>query len=109
VKLAAAECGSHFLFGSSSLPGADHRQHLPALVWAWRNFPAPPSWRPGPRARDIVDARDHGDVTGNPAGLSQLLRFYLSAGARVSTHAVLDRDLGTTHLFTGLELPSGRI
>jgi putative hemolysin len=43
------------------------------------------------------------------AGLRQmppLLRSYLAMGGWVSDHAVIDRDLGTMHVFTGLEADS---
>jgi putative hemolysin len=33
-----------------------------------------------------------------------LLRTYLAMGGWVSDHAVIDRDLGTLHVFTGLEI-----
>jgi putative hemolysin len=33
-----------------------------------------------------------------------LLRSYLAMGGWVSDHAVVDRDLGTLHVFTGLEI-----
>ena len=36
-----------------------------------------------------------------------LLRTYLLMGGWVSDHAVRDRDLGTLHVFTGLEV--GRV
>ena len=36
-----------------------------------------------------------------------LLRSYLTMGGWVSDHAVVDRDLNTLHVFTGLEV--GRI
>jgi len=32
------------------------------------------------------------------------LRAYLGMGGWVSEHAVVDRDLGTLHVFTGLEV-----
>jgi putative hemolysin len=41
-----------------------------------------------------------------------LLRSYLAMGGWVSDHAVVDRDLGTLHVFTGLEVggvPEARI
>jgi putative hemolysin len=33
-----------------------------------------------------------------------LLRTYLAMGGWVSDHAVVDRDLGTMHVFTGVEI-----
>ncbi|MFZ8959943.1 MAG: ornithine-acyl-ACP acyltransferase, partial [Paracoccaceae bacterium] len=36
--------------------------------------------------------------------LPPLLRSYLMLGGWVSDHAVIDRDLNTIHVFTGLEI-----
>jgi putative hemolysin len=33
-----------------------------------------------------------------------LLRSYLAMGGWVSDHAVIDREMGTMHVFTGLEV-----
>ena len=33
-----------------------------------------------------------------------LLRSYLAMGGWVSDHAVIDRQMGTLHVFTGLEI-----
>ncbi|MGR3710973.1 MAG: ornithine-acyl-ACP acyltransferase, partial [Alterinioella nitratireducens] len=38
------------------------------------------------------------------ARMPSLLRSYLMMGGRVSDHAVIDCDLGTLHVFTGLEI-----
>ncbi len=38
------------------------------------------------------------------AGLPPLLRTYLLMGGWVSDHAVVDDQLGTLHVFTGLEI-----
>ena len=38
------------------------------------------------------------------SGMPPLLRTYLMMGGWVSDHAVVDRDLNTLHVFTGLEI-----
>ena len=38
------------------------------------------------------------------ATMPPLLRSYLAMGAWVSDHAVIDRDLNTLHVFTGVEI-----
>jgi len=38
------------------------------------------------------------------ANMPPLLRTYLMMGGWVSDHAVIDADLGTLHVFTGLEI-----
>ncbi|MBI1172776.1 GNAT family N-acetyltransferase [bacterium] len=87
------------LFGCSSFPGADPARHLAALA-ALRDFVAPPDLAPGPRARLRVDLPPGG---GDPSGLPALLRTYLAMGGWVSDHAVIDHDMDTLHVLTGLE------
>lgn len=85
--------GVQLIFGCTSLEGAgaDHRAALAALA----PFVASPS--PARRAAETVSLPEGpGDASRLPA----LLRFYLSLGARVSDHAVIDRDLDTTHVLT---------
>ena len=61
-----------------------------------RGHVAPADWRPGTKADEIVPLSDR------PGPLPPLLRAYLALGAGVSDHAVIDRDLGTSHVFTAL-------
>ena len=44
------------------------------------------------------------DLKAAVRGMPPLLRSYLAMGGWVSDHAVIDRDLGTLHVFTGLEI-----
>ena len=44
------------------------------------------------------------DLKAAQAKMPPLLRTYLLMGGWVSDHAVIDRDLGTLHVFTGLEI-----
>ncbi|PWJ13335.1 GNAT family N-acyltransferase [Jannaschia seohaensis] len=66
---------------------------------------APPDWAPARRAPETWP------LTGATGPLPPLMRAYLSLGAVVSDHAVVDRDLGTVHVFTALPIaaiPPGR-
>lgn len=90
--------GVTLLFGCTSFAGADPARHGPALA-ALRRFGAPPDQSPGPRAPERVALPDG---KADPAGLPPLLRTYLTMGAWVSDHAVIDRDLDTLHVLTGL-------
>jgi putative hemolysin len=92
--------GVRLLFGCSSFVGADPAPHLPALA-ALRRYIGPADYLPGPRAAQRV-AFPEGP--GKPAGLPPLLRSYLTMGAWVSDHAVIDRDLDTLHVFTALPI-----
>ncbi|MCW1917791.1 GNAT family N-acetyltransferase [Rhodobacter sp. KR11] len=84
------------LFGCTSFPGAQ-ADHGPALA-ALRPHVASPG--PGRRAAALPLP----DRTPDPTSLPPLLRFYLSLGAKVSDHAVIDRDLDTLHVLTLLRI-----
>ncbi len=92
--------GVTLIFGCSSFPGADPVPHLPALA-ALRPFAAPLAYAPGPRARQRVAVPDG---QASMTGLPPLLRTYLAMGGWVSDHAVIDRDLDTVHVLTGLDV-----
>lgn len=112
--------GVGMLFGCSSFDGAVPAVHAEALALLARAHLAPARWRPGvkagvkaalvyPFAQDLADRA----ASGGRALLTMppLLRSYLLMGGWVSDHAVLDPDLNTLHVFTGLEIaavPPGR-
>lgn len=99
--------GAAFLIGCSSFPGTDPAPWAGPLGLLMQRHLAPPAWRPGPRAPDIAPLA-HLPPPADPAAalvrMPPLLRSYLGLGGRVSDHAVIDRDLGTFHLFTGLSI-----
>lgn len=97
------------MFGCSSFPGNDVAPFRDALaLLAWRHL-APETWAPAVAAPEVVPfARQLGGV--RPAlraansQMPKLLRTYLTMGGWVSDHAVLDRELNTFHVFTGVEV-----
>ena len=100
--------GIQMLFGCSSFAGATVPQHGAALAWLASNHRAPEIWAPRRSSgrvygqdRVAVDARD---AAAGAACLPPLLRSYLAMGGWVSDHAVIDHDLDTIHVFTGLEI-----
>jgi putative hemolysin len=99
--------GAGFLFGCTSFQGTDPAEEGAALgLLATRNL-APPEWAPGKRSSEIYAIAGlpmPEDATAALARLPPLLRAYLTLGGRVSDHAVIDRDLGTFHVFTGLDI-----
>lgn len=95
--------GIDLLFGCSSFEGADVTAHTGALE-TLRGHLAPACWRPGVKAREVARFDDLPVVARDPAGLPPMLRSYLSMGGWVSDHAVIDRDLDTLHVFTGVEV-----
>ena len=102
------------LFGCSSFPGTDETAFRDAFALLGARHLAPCEWRPRAKAPDVVrlaasSARP--DLTRALKAMPPLLRSYLAMGGWVSDHAVRDRDLGTLHVFTGLEVgrvPAGR-
>jgi len=103
------------LFGCSSFPGTAVADHADALALLAARHVAPAKWRPCEKAPEVVrfaqDIPPNADPKLGPRHLPSLLRTYLLMGGWVSDHAVIDRDLGTLHVFTGLEIdavPAGR-
>ncbi len=102
------EAGVGLLFGCSSFHGIEARAHDDAFALLDARHLAPARWRPLVKAREVVRfaARigRRPDLRRATAAMPPLLRSYLSLGGWVSDHAVIDRDLGTMHVFTGLEI-----
>ncbi|MDU8912657.1 GNAT family N-acetyltransferase [Aestuariicoccus sp. MJ-SS9] len=97
--------GVGFLFGCSSFPGTDPAPHRAALATLADGFLAPARWAPGVKAAETVALEPDGQGGAPPAaGLPPLLRSYLAMGGRVSDHAVIDRQMNTLHVFTGIEV-----
>lgn len=97
--------GVGMIFGCSSFRGVDPAQHGEALALLCAHHLGPPERAPGRRAAQVVALRatPH-DPRRAQAGLPPLLRSYLAMGGWVSDHAVIDHDLGTLHVFTGLDI-----
>ena len=91
------------LFGCASFDGADPAPHLAALAHLAARHLAPAEWAPVATAPQSLDLRR---LTTPPdaSGLPPLLRSYLSLGGWVSDHAVIDPELNTLHVFTGLAI-----
>ncbi|NEX45053.1 GNAT family N-acetyltransferase [Pseudotabrizicola algicola] len=98
------ERGIALLFGCSSFAGADTGLHAKALA-ALAPRLAPDLWRPGPLAPERVTLADlAAQSAASEAALPPLLRTYLSMGGWVSDHAVIDREMDTLHVLTGVEI-----
>ncbi|QCO57976.1 GNAT family N-acetyltransferase (plasmid) [Pseudorhodobacter turbinis] len=101
--------GITLLFGCASFAGAVADVHLDAFAYLHSRHRAPAAWRPGVKAGQVFEFGSGldghgGDVLRAKAGLPPLLRSYLGMGGWVSDHAVFDRDLGTMHVFTAVEI-----
>ncbi len=100
--------GVGLVFGCSSFHGAEVARHRPALAWLAARHLAPPRWRPRRKAPKAVPFARLAETRPDPQraqrALPPLLRSYLAMGGWVSDHAVVDDDLDTLHVFTGLEI-----
>jgi putative hemolysin len=97
ITAEGVRAGVQFLFGVTSLRGADPDRHAGALaaLAARRGGPAVQT-----RAPDAVPIR--AAAPADPAALPAVLRAYLAMGAFVAGDAVPDRDLNTLHILTVL-------
>jgi putative hemolysin len=105
--------GVGMLFGCSSFAGTDPAPYAGAFALLAQAHVAPAAVAPGVKATEVVrfGAGAPVDRLRALAAMPPLLRTYLGMGGWVSDHAVIDRDLGTLHVFTGVEIgaiPPGR-
>lgn len=107
--------GVEMLFGCSSFQGTDAGAYADAFAMLRERHLAPKRWLPRIKAPNVFKFaqrfRRTPDAMTALRTMPPLLRSYLSMGGWVSDHAVVDRDLNTLHVFTGLEIaaiPPGR-
>lgn len=103
------ERGFELLCGCSSFEGNDGEAYADAFALLKEKHLAPTRWLPRVKAPNVFRfAKQFRLKTPDPAKamrlMPPLLRGYLSLGGWVSDHAVIDRDLNTLHVFTGLEV-----
>ncbi len=98
-----------FMFGCSSFRGTDEAQYTDAFALLKERHLAPDVWKPRAKAKEVFHfanrLKNHKPVlkVANQ-NMPPLLRSYLTMGGWVSDHAVVDRALGTLHVFTGMEV-----
>lgn len=96
------------LFGCSSFSGTDADQYLDSFAMLRDRHLAPEHWRPRIKAPRIFPfatrLRGKPDLKRARLRMPPLLRTYLQMGGWVSDHAVVDRQMNTLHVFTGLEI-----
>jgi len=100
--------GIGMLFGCSSFAGTETEGYLDTFAMLRAHHLAPRRWLPRIKAPDVFRyARGHvrpPDVKRALRAMPPLLRSYLVMGGWVSDHAVVDRQMNTLHVFTGLEI-----
>ncbi|TRW96816.1 GNAT family N-acetyltransferase [Paracoccus sp. M683] len=101
--------GVGLLFGCSSFVGTEPDSYADAFAMLRERHLAPKRWLPRVKAPQVFRfARAlrlrRPDPRKAMAAMPPLLRSYLAMGGWVSDHAVVDRQLNTLHVFTGLEI-----
>ena len=92
------------IFGCASFPGVDPTPYVAAFSYLAQRHMAPADWAPDRRADEVVTLKSVTEKSDAIQQLPTLLRSYLSMGGWVSDHAVVDREMNTLHVFTGLEV-----
>ncbi|MFB9150450.1 GNAT family N-acetyltransferase [Roseovarius ramblicola] len=101
--------GVAMLFGCSSFRGVDAGPYLDAFAVLGARHLAPRRWWPRVKAPAVFRfderlRRHKPDLKAAMRHMPPLLRTYLMMGGWVSDHAVIDRQMGTLHVFTGVEI-----
>jgi len=96
------------LFGCSAFAGTETKRYLDAFAMLKARHLAPKRWLPRVKAPEIfrfaARLRRKPDARKAMLRMPPLLRTYLIMGGWVSDHAVVDRQMNTLHVFTGLEI-----
>ena len=101
--------GIAMLFGCSSFQGTEADPYLDTFAMLTKRHLAPKRWWPRVKAPSVFRfaerlKRRKPDLKAAMRHMPPLLRTYLMMGGWVSDHAVIDRQLGTLHVFTGVEI-----
>ena len=95
------------LFGCSSFHGSEAEAHLEAFALLKARHLAPRKYLPkikAPKVFRFARLMRKPNLRAAQNAMPPLLRTYLMMGGWTSDHAVVDRDLDTLHVFTGLEI-----
>jgi len=102
------ENGIEFLFGCSSFEGINKEKYLHCFAFLREKYIAPEHLRPKIKAPQVISYSEDNycklDKKKALLDMPPLLKTYLSMGAWVSDHAVVDLNMKTLHLFTGVEV-----
>ena len=101
--------GVGMLFGCSSFAGTQPETYRDAFAFLRARHLGPKRWLPRIKAPKVfrfgLRLRScQGDPVRALRLMPPLLRTYLTMGGWVGDHAVVDEDLGTLHVFTGVEI-----
>lgn len=101
--------GVGMLFGCSSFYGVDAESYADAFALLKERHLAPKRWLPRVKAPKVFRFGTKlrlrkPDLKRALGAMPPLLRAYLTMGGWVSDHAVIDNELNTLHVFTGVEI-----
>ena len=103
-----AQSQTELLFGCSSFEGIDKGKYVDSFALLRDRYIAPVHWRPRIKSAKVFcyskDLNCKVDKKKALLNMPPLLKTYLSMGAWVSDHAVVDLNMKTLHLFTGMEI-----
>ena len=96
------------LFGCSSFKGTEADEYMDAFALLKERHIAPKRWLPRVKAPKVFrfaqKLRQKPDLKNAMRKMPPLLRTYLTMGGWVSDHAVIDNEMNTLHVFTGVEI-----
>ena len=100
--------GVELLFGCSSFMGMEAETYMDTFALLRERHLAPKRWLPRVKAPKVFRFSKllswrTPDVRQALRCMPPLLRTYLVMGGWVSDHAVIDSELNTLHVFTGIE------
>lgn len=99
--------GVKMLFGCSSFIGVEAEAHLEAFALLKARHLAPRKYLPqikAPKVFRFARLMRKPNLRAAQHAMPPLLRTYLMMGGWTSDHAVVDNELDTLHVFTGLEI-----
>lgn len=96
------------LFGCTSFAGTSTSQYMDAFAQLKARHLAPHCWTPDVKAPEVfryaARLRRKPDAKKAMRCMPSLLKTYLMMGGWVSDHAVVDHQMDTLHVFTGVEI-----
>ena len=103
------ENGIEMLFGCSSFKGTEAEAYIDSFAMLRERHLAPRRWWPRVKAPSVFRFAQalrlrKPDLKLAMRHMPPLLRTYLMMGGWVSDHAVIDRQMNTLHVFTGVEV-----
>ncbi len=102
------DTGVEMLFGCSSFRGIDAQEYFDAFALLKERHLGPKRWLPKVKAPNVfrfaARLRRKPDAKLAMRRMPPLLKTYLMMGGWVSDHAVVDAQMNTLHVFTGVEI-----